>query len=125
MQDRPDPAEILAAVADFLRGEVLPALDGRLAFDLRVSIGALELAGRQLALAPASDAAEAARLDALLGPGGTLETGNRDLAAAIAEGRLGLDTPGLIDHLRRTAIEKLAVDQPRYAGLHRALNQGA
>lgn len=124
MQDRPDGAHIIASINAFLRDTVLPQLSGRAAFDLRVSINALELVAREVSLAPASDAAEAGRLKALLGKDGDLKAQNRDLAARIAAGDMGLETPGLIDHLRATAIEKLAVDQPKYSSYRRALGRG-
>jgi hypothetical protein len=120
MQDKPDAAAIVATVNSFLRETVLPLLTGRAAFDLRVSMNALELVGRELALSPASDTAEAARLSALLGEAGTLHDLNQTLSQRIAAGEIGLETPGLIDHLRATAIEKLAVDQPKYSSYRRA-----
>lgn len=119
MQDTPDPTAILAAVIAFLRERALPELGGRTAFDLRVSINALELVARQWALTPASDAAEATRLAALLGETGPLEALNARLADRIKAGELGLDSPGLIDHLMATTREKLAVDQPKYAAFRR------
>lgn len=123
MQDQPDAAAIVACVNDFLRETVLPQLSGRTAFDLRVSINALELVGRELMLSPASNAAEAERLRSLLGRPGDLLSQNRDLAAALAQGTAGPETPGLMDHLRATAIEKLAVDQPKYSSYRRALGK--
>lgn len=121
MQDQPAPAEILPPIVAFLRDDVLPKLAGRDLYQLRVAINALDLIGRQLDLAPASDAAELARLAALLGHDGTLEALNAELAQRIASGDLTLATPGLAAHLRATAMEKLAVDQPRYAAYQRAL----
>ena len=50
MQDEPTPTELIKAVADFLRNEITPAISGHNAFKLRVSINALDLATRQLAL---------------------------------------------------------------------------
>jgi hypothetical protein len=121
MQDQPTPAEILPPIVAFLKGDVLPKLSGRDLFQLRVAINALELIGRELALAPTSDAAELARLTALLGHDGALEALNAELAERIAAGDVTLETPGLAAHLRATAMEKLAVDQPRYAAYQRAL----
>lgn len=124
MQDQPQPADILAATRDFLRDLVLPALSGRLAFDLRVAINGLELVERQLRLAPAAEAAEAERLAALLGRAGGLTDLNAALAAAIGDGTVDLATPGLRDHLLRTTAEKLAVDQPKYARFRRLTEEG-
>lgn len=121
MQDEPAPAELTKAVADFLRTEIAPAIKGHNAFKLRVGINALDLVTRQLALEGASDAAELARLKALLGIDGSLMELNRALADKIASGKVDLNTPGLKDHLWQTTMDKLAIDQPNYASYKREL----
>src|ERR1700712_2361101 len=115
MQDEPTPDELIKAVADFLRNDIAPAISGHNAFKLRVSINALDLVTRQLALQQGSDTAEAARLAQLLGKQGSLAELNRALAEQIARGEIDLQTPGLSDHLWQTTLAKLAVDQPNYA----------
>ncbi len=121
MQDEPTPTELIKAVADFLRNDIAPMISGHNAFNLRVSINALDLVTRQLALEQDSDAAEAARLTRLLGMQGSLGVLNRTLADRIAKGELDLQTPGLADHLWQTTMDKLAVDQPNYASYKREL----
>jgi hypothetical protein len=119
MQDEPTPAELIKAVADFLRNEIAPAIKGHNAFKLRVGINALDLVTRQLALEGPGDAAEAARLKALLGIDGSVMELNRALAEKIASGEVDLETPGLKEHLWQTTMDKLAVDQPNYASYKR------
>jgi hypothetical protein len=121
MQDEPTPTELIKAVAEFLRNEITPVIKGHNAFKLRVGINALDLVTRQLALAQASDAAEAARLKDLLGADAPLLELNRALADRIGKGELDLQTPGLSDHLWQTTMDKLAVDQPNYASYKREL----
>ncbi len=121
MQDEPTAMELLKAVADFLRNDIAPEITGHNAFKLRVSINALDLVSRQLTLEQASDAAEAARLSQLLGVQGSLAELNRTLADRIAKGEVGLQTPGLADHLWQTTMDKLAVDQPNYTSYKREL----
>jgi hypothetical protein len=41
---------------------------------------------------------------------------NDELTEAIASGRLPLDAPGLVDHLRRTLADALAIDNPKWIG---------
>jgi Domain of unknown function (DUF6285) len=123
MQDEPTPEELIKAVADFLRSDIAPLVSGHSAFKLRVSINALDLVTRQLALQQAGDAAEAARLTKLLGMQGTLGELNRALAERIAKGEAGLQTPGLAGHLWQTTMDKLAVDQPNYAAYKRELGE--
>jgi Domain of unknown function (DUF6285) len=125
MQDEPTPTELIKAVADFLRTDIAPAIKGHNAFKLRVGINALDLVTRQLALEGPGDAAEAARLKALLGIDGSLMELNRALAEKIAKGEVDLDTPGLKEHLWQTTMDKLAVDQPNYAAYKRELGKEA
>ena len=121
MQDEPTPTELIKAVADFLRNEITPEIKGHNAFKLRVGINALDLVTRQLALQGDGAAAEAARLKALLGIQGSLVELNRALSDKIAKGVVDLQTPGLVDHLWQTTMDKLAVDQPNYGSYKREL----
>jgi hypothetical protein len=123
MQDEPTPTELIKAVADFLRNDIAPMIEGHNAFKLRVGINALDLVTRQLALEPDSDAAETARLSKLLGVQSSLGELNRTLADRIAKGEADLETPGLADHLWQTTMDKLAVDQPNYASYRRELGE--
>jgi hypothetical protein len=123
MQDEPTPEELIKAVADFLRNDIAPMISGHNAFKLRVSINALDLVTRQLALESRSDAAEVSRLSQLLGKQGPLGELNRVLADRIAKGEVDLQTPGLADHLWQTTMDKLAVDQPNYAAYKRELER--
>jgi hypothetical protein len=119
MQDEPTPTELTKAVADFLRDEIAPLMTGHNAFKLRVAANMLDLVTRQLTLEGQGNAAEAARLKALLGVEGSLIELNRALADKIASGEMDLSTPGLADHLWQTTMDKLAVDQPNYASYRR------
>ncbi|HVM99356.1 MAG TPA: DUF6285 domain-containing protein [Caulobacteraceae bacterium] len=121
MQDEPRPDEILATVANFLKGTATRETGPHIAFQLRVAANAVEICQRQLTLSPKADAEELARLRALLGMDGDLMTLNRELARRIKAGQVTLDTPGLADHLWATTLAKLAVDQPNYSGYRAAL----
>jgi hypothetical protein len=121
MQDEPRPDEILAAVAKFLRETVAPATSGHVSFNARVAANALEMTRRQL-LDGSADG-ERDRLAKLLGQDGDLAELNAELACRIAAGELTLETPGLADHLWRTTLAKLAVDQPTYWGYRAALEE--
>jgi hypothetical protein len=121
MQDHPSPVEILDVAIAHLRDTVLPDLQSRTAFEMRVTLNALGLVRRSLALASQSDVAERARLSALLGEEGDLRALNRVLCERIGSGQMDLGTPGLAEHLRATALEKLAVDQPSYSAYRREI----
>ena len=128
MHDAPTPAQLIGAVADFLRAQAAPALargqaDPHAAYLARVAANALGIAQRQWAEAPALAAQERERLCALLGvadePGTDLAALTQRLAGRIADGTLGLETPGLAEHLWAVTLAKLAVDQPDYVTYRR------
>lgn len=124
-QPRPTAPELLDAVRTFLEDEVLPSLEGRLRFHTRVAVNVLDTVGRELRDGPGADAAEAAGL-ARLRSSGTwtsdapadtdtdVEALGRALAAAIRAGRVAIDDPALLDHLRRTAQADVAIANPRW-----------
>ena len=123
MQDQPKAAALVAAVAEFLRSQALPQLDAHVAYHARVAANALDIVARELTLGPAAAEAEHGRLTALLGRDGTLAELNQALAAAIESGTLDAATPDLAAHLWATTLDKLAIDQPSYAGYRRALEK--
>ncbi|HET7525711.1 MAG TPA: DUF6285 domain-containing protein [Burkholderiaceae bacterium] len=127
MQDRPTPAELVEAVAAFLREQVMPATTATLAFHARVAANALDIARREIALAPAAQQREHAALVALLGsdPGSDVAQLNQLLCERIASGAIGLETPGLADCLWQITLDKLAVDQPTYDTYVRSLHSKA
>jgi hypothetical protein len=125
VQDEPRPAEILTAVAAFLKGAATRESGPHIAFQLRVCANAVEICQRNLTLGPPAEAEELARLKALLGMDGDLPTLNRELSRRIRDGEMDADTPGLVDHLWPTTLAKLAVDQPNYSGYRAALAEQA
>ncbi|MGC8536000.1 MAG: DUF6285 domain-containing protein [Rhizomicrobium sp.] len=115
MQDEPSPRAILGSISRLLRDTAQQDLPERTRFLLRVAANAADLVSRQLDLKPGYDAAELGRLKLLLGTDGTLVEQNARLCAAIESGEISFETKGLVAHLRATALEKLAVDQPKYS----------
>lgn len=116
-QDRPTQAELLAAVAEFLRDEAVPALDRSapgLAFQLRVAANALAILERESRLGPAADAREHRRLVQLLGRDGTLDDLNRALAAELRAGTRDETDAALMAHLEATVADKIAIANPRW-----------
>lgn len=92
-------------------------------FPQKVVANALGIAQRELELGPAMAQAERSNLSALIGRSGDLEQLNANLAEGIRTGTLALDTPGLVEHLIRTTVAKLEVDQPAYPAF-RAWREG-
>ena len=122
MQDPPDPDQLLAAVLRFVRDTALPQLDASAAFEARIACHLLQTVNRQLAVSAADNAAETARLQALLGPcDDDLPALNRALCARIADGRFDAADPALVDHLWASTLAKLAVDKPDYSTYQRVI----
>ncbi|MFO0234957.1 MAG: DUF6285 domain-containing protein [Burkholderiales bacterium] len=117
MQDRPDAPELAAAVAVFLRDELLPAVnDPRLAFRLRVAANGLSILERELRLGAAALDEECALLAGLLGrarPTGAAAAVaralNAELCTALREERA---PPATLDVLRRLSALKLSIASP-------------
>lgn len=117
----PPATELLAAVARFLREELLPNLSGARAFNLRVSINAVGVARRELEQQAAAEEREHRRLTELLGRKADLAALRQELCEKIACGELTLDDPALRTHLRATTIDRLAIDQPTYSAYRAAI----
>jgi hypothetical protein len=124
MNDRPDARNLLATARDAFTAGILPALPEALRYSGLMIANALAIAQREIEAGPAPARAEWERLRSLLGerpgaPGGeALYAGlagyNRRLASAIRAGRFdGPERAALLEHLRRTTEEKLAVSNPR------------
>jgi hypothetical protein len=134
METKPGAAELIEAAIESIRGELLPALSGRAAFQARVVVTVLDTARREILQAPGADKAELARLRRLLAPDDApkaapdiapdtvldiapdtaLPALRHALCDAIREGRLDLATPGLADHLWADVLARVAIDQPAY-----------
>jgi hypothetical protein len=117
MLGEPKAAQLLEAVAGYLETVALPKLEGHAAFHGRVAVNVLNIVRRELELGPAAAEAERARLVALLGAEGDLDTLRRDLCARLSTGAMTLDAPGLAEHLLVTAADRVRIEQPSYASL--------
>lgn len=120
MMDQPSILELVDAVRAFLEERAMPELKGHTAFHARVAANALGIVSRELRLGAQLGAEEKQRLVQLLGQDGSLEELNRALCRHIREGTIGLETPGLKEHLTAMTRGKVEVDQPNYSGLKRS-----
>jgi hypothetical protein len=134
MQDRPAATELLAAVRQFLREEVAPALgDPRLRFRALIAANVVGIVERELAGEEARLLAEWERLGALLGAGAlpvdevptpaaldelraAIDGRKRELCARIqaGEGDSGPWRREVLAYARWSVEEKLRVANPRY-----------
>ncbi len=108
LHDRPTAVELIDAARGALGDHVLPLLEGRPAFELRVSLRALGIVRRELEQAPRHARIRAAALDAL-----GVES-ERELAADIRAGSFDERRPQLLAQLRALVRAKLEAANPRY-----------
>jgi hypothetical protein len=125
MQDRPTAIELLEALGAFLREEIAPRLDGSLRFKALVGANVAGIVAREITLGPSQDRAQLSRLTVLLGKDATgLE--EEDVAARVREWSQelcrridagdadeGAWRELLLEHLRASVSEKVAVDNPK------------
>jgi len=113
-QDRPDAAELVEAVREFLEHDVMAATTGRVQFHTRVAINALGMIERELTDGPAFMEAERARAAELLGHDRDVRLLERELATRIRDGSLDDRLGAVREHVRATVREKLLVANPGY-----------
>lgn len=123
MNRHPPATELLASVSRFLRDELLPSLTGAQAFNLRVSINAIDLVRREIEQQDAADKREHRRLAKLLDSYAELDVLRKQLCEKIARGDIMLDQPALREHLRATIVDRLAIDQPTYSAYLAAIGK--
>lgn len=113
MQDRPTIDELLDAVEIFLRETAVDRLEGQPKFHARVAANAVSIVRRELALEAQMGDAEAERLGTLTTLSGSRQEMNEQIAGSIRDGG-AIDSTAVLEHLRQTAREKLAVANPNY-----------
>jgi hypothetical protein len=117
--------ELVASVRDYLSDDVMPATNGRTRFLARVAGNTLDIVLRDLALGSRHRQRQLERLRALLGEMGDLEALRWSLVQRLRDNAIALDHPGLAETLREAVVNQVAIDQPNYSGLKRALANAA
>ena len=130
MNDRPNAAELLKAAREAFSAELLPALPEALRYTALMVANAIAIAERELTGGDTAARAEHERLRRLLpecsasvaaaGLSDVLARYNQRLAEDIRAGRFDGEQRGaLLQHLRVTTGEKLAVSNPKALGVSR------
>lgn len=113
MNTAPTASEIVAAVQAWLENGAPDAAG----FAGKVAANALGIVARELDLGPAAQASAVTRLEALTGRTGPFAALEQALCDMIERHEIALTDPTLVTHLRATARDRLAIDQPRYHSL--------
>ena len=113
-----ESTELLGAVRQFLREQVLPELVGFKAYNTRVAANALAIVAREQELG-AGLAALDHDIAAQLGLKAQDGAITRQIALALRDGSLRPDAR-LLAYLRKRTILAIAIDNPKYSGLQQA-----
>ena len=113
-QSTPKAAILLEAAVKYLETELMPTLDGYHRFQTRVTVNVLNTLRRELVLRGAQAEAERARLVAMLGHDGDVETLSVELAERIRAGAIANDDPALRAHVRQSLADALAINNPKW-----------
>ncbi len=110
--------ELLEAVRQFLRQEVLPELDGFKAYNTRVAANALGIVAREMAMG-AGLAELDAQIAATLGLDASAGAIPQQIALALRDGTLVADER-VLSYLKQRTLLSIAIDNPKYSGLQQA-----
>jgi hypothetical protein len=109
LHDTPPAADLAAAVEDFLRTDVMAAVDGPLKFQALVAANVMAIIARELTLGAEQERGHAERL------AGLGMSGDAELAAAIHSGAMDDRFTEVIAALRQSVADKVAVTNPKWA----------
>jgi hypothetical protein len=115
MITHPTAAELAEAVAAF-DAETAPPGDARHAFLSRVADNARAILARETEHGARLEADAVDRLSRLLGETGAFSALNVKLCEALRNGVIHPLDRALLAHLRATAVDQIAIDQPTYGG---------
>jgi hypothetical protein len=110
--------ELLDAVRQFLRQEVLPELDGFKAYNTRVAANALGIVAREMAMG-AGLAELDAQIAAALGLDAQAGAITQQIALGLRDGTLVADER-VLSYLKQRTLLSIAIDNPKYSGLQQA-----
>jgi hypothetical protein len=114
LQDRPTAPELLDAVATLLTDDIMPALDHRKRFHVRVAANLLRILEREWTLDAEYIAIDRAVMSALLGVEGSSDELREKLAMEIRSGDIRGREAEFLDALRGITRRKLSITNPGY-----------
>lgn len=116
MNNPPSKEELLVSIINFIEKEVISELKGEKRFHAHVAKNSLNIILRQLKLEEKNNSLEEKRLKEILKIENDLEEMNKILCNKINNNEIDINDNNLIDHLYKTTMEKLSIDQPNYSG---------
>ena len=111
-------------IIDFINNDLINNLSGHDRFYAFVARNSLQIIQREINLANDYEEKEIIRLEKLLKKKGNIKDLNKLLCERISNKEINRDNNDLKDHLIRTTMAKLSIDQPNYSGYLKALKDG-
>ena len=116
MNNPPSKEELIISIINYIENDVISELKGQKRFHAHVAKNSLNIILRQLSLEEENNSKERKRLAKILKIDGDLKELNRILCEKINNDEINIKDNDLIDHLYKTTMEKLSIDQPNYSG---------
>ena len=115
MINPPSKEDLIVSIIEFLENDVIQELKGQKRFHAHVAKNSLNIVLRQLKLEEVSSEKEKDRLSKILKTDKTIKEMNKILCSKIDNNNIDINNNELIDHLFKTTMEKLEIDQPNYS----------
>jgi len=116
MNNPPSKEELIISIINFLENDIISELKGQKRFHAHVAKNSLNIVLRQLKLEEENNSKEEKRLKEILKIEGNLKDLNQILCEKINNEEIDINNDELVDHLYKTTMEKLSIDQPNYSG---------
>jgi hypothetical protein len=113
-----DAVDLLEAVRQFLRAEVLLELEGFKAYNTRIAVNALGIVAREMQMGRDVAMLDQQMADKLSVDAATTDL-SRHIALALRDGKLSADAD-LLAYLRKRTMLSMSIDNPKYSGLQQA-----
>jgi hypothetical protein len=117
MTHQPTKQSLIEATRKFLEQELKPALtDTALQYKLRIAMNVLAIVERELAQEHVAEQEQSAGLRHLLDSDSvSTQDMTTQLCQRIQQGKFDSAEDALLEHLEQTALNRLAIDNPRYS----------
>ncbi|MDG1152963.1 MAG: DUF6285 domain-containing protein [Hyphomicrobiales bacterium] len=115
MNNPPSKEELITSVIEFIENDIIDELVGQKRFHAHVAKNSLQIILRQLKLEEKNNRFEKNRLKEILKIDKDLNELNKILCQKIDDEEIDINNNDLIDHLFKTTMEKLSIDQPNYS----------
>ena len=115
MNNPPSKEELITSIIEFIENDVIDELIGQKRFHAHVAKNSLQIVLRQLKVEEKNNQSEKSRLKKILKINKEINEMNKILCQKIDNEEIDINNNDLIDHLFKTTMEKLSIDQPNYS----------